>query len=1362
MNKQFQLPEGAEQNNIVDLENSTPVGEQDFTDLFEENSYSLNSFKVSRSIANSNEHEFAELFDNISGGPDPKELQAKRVKEDEQRKIYSDEVVKNSELPETEGEQGIATSLVRGAAGGVLDASQNLVNTGIMVTNWADNALGFDVVPDDFKVQAISNLLPKSNNLTENTVRSITQFMVPYLGALKAVGAIGVTGTIAKSVLASSATSFAAVDPREENLSALIQDTMLRNPVTQYLATDPNDSEAEARFKNALEDIGLGLITEGVFQAVKWYKARRAFKKADGGYARAKSGESPPPIPDELRTETLKYTKDNVIDLSNTEFSGKLKTLHASSNPNMTKFSPLSEVPDSVRYDEGLGSLGRVTYMDDTDYWLRLLPNQKTYGVEANFEKAFVLTPDSFNDFMKLTGGDHNLTNAKTHLTPKGYDGIIIKGFTRDVETKGLQIGRKADLEGKDGLKSVMEFEEDFIDKKMGGIHEINLQTYQDQIASFFPEKNLNIERSFSFDPVEDKFIPSGTGKPPVISNDVPPPIPAEAMTQKVTTLDEATKIARESQGLAGDRAININLTKINSEEDVRKVIKTFAQEFHPEIQAARRGKISKKQLLANAEQVENIADRLMNLKPGDTLNAEELLVAREFIGASAANVKSLSQKFLDGRLGADQFTNAVDVHRIMQAKLSGATAEAGRALNALKQETGQFNRFNVINDIIKANGEGNLQSLARHLTTFSDKQLENFSKKSFTRKLWDAALEVRVNGLLSGPRTFMMNFMSNTAAMANAGLETGIARGYAKLRGADAFKGEAGAMLQGLFGGFSDSLRLAKNTMKTGAVSDDMTKMVMFSKPSLTSEAFGMNKTMKLFGEEFEAGKALDLVGEVIRLPGRGLVASDEFFKGMNYRMKVHAAAVRDANIKGLTGGELDNFVQRYINNPPNNIKTEASNFARYNTFTQPLTGWSKDIEKVLKNNDVGRVLFPFVRTNMNIVRYGMERIPGVGLLPGFRNFVPEVQKAFAQGGAARDMVLARWTMGSMIMGLGALMTRNGAITGAAPGGRTAQNVWRQAGNEEYAIKVGDTYYSYNRFDPFGAILGLAADGANILSAMDNEDAQTEVGSAIALAVGHAFTPEFLVENVGELLDIITKGDKAAMEKLVLRFPSTFVPYSSALRGVRKGMDPNVRITGSEQKGLYGMFEGALNNIKNTIPGLSADLPPRRNVFGEKVVYPMGAVGSMVSPIITRKEKPGPAWREIVRLGMASPMPVHHVNEGETALSVTMPTRTPSFNGVPIELNHAEYDKFVQLAAGRGLEGAEKTLEEAIAEQVSNGYPAIRSKNKTDEMKKIVIRKTIEGYRNAAKAQLLTEMPEIKTKVEAALTIRQATLLGE
>lgn len=113
----------------------------------------------------------------------------------------------------------------------------------------------------------------------------ISQFAVGLVGAgkimapIKGVQKAGKAGKAAFEVGRGALAGAVVIDPHEERLSDLIESfPALENPVTEYLAADPSDTDAEGRFKNALEGIGLDLAVVGIFAT-----SLKALKLAKGG-----------------------------------------------------------------------------------------------------------------------------------------------------------------------------------------------------------------------------------------------------------------------------------------------------------------------------------------------------------------------------------------------------------------------------------------------------------------------------------------------------------------------------------------------------------------------------------------------------------------------------------------------------------------------------------------------------------------------------------------------------------------------------------------------------------------------------------------------------------------------------------------------------------------------------------------------------------------------------------------------------------------------------------------------------------------------------------------------------------------------
>ena len=117
-----------------------------------------------------------------------------------------------------------------------------------------------------------------AGNMTEGVSRFITGFYTPSK-FLKGAGlAGGFVKTSLRGMVAGAATDLTVFDPNEGRLSDMLVEfdsTLLNNAVTQYLATDEDDTEMEGRLKNVLE----GIIVGGPLEILMGIKA---FKRAKG------------------------------------------------------------------------------------------------------------------------------------------------------------------------------------------------------------------------------------------------------------------------------------------------------------------------------------------------------------------------------------------------------------------------------------------------------------------------------------------------------------------------------------------------------------------------------------------------------------------------------------------------------------------------------------------------------------------------------------------------------------------------------------------------------------------------------------------------------------------------------------------------------------------------------------------------------------------------------------------------------------------------------------------------------------------------------------------------------------------------
>jgi hypothetical protein len=187
----------------------------------------------------------------------------------------------------------------RGLLGGLSD-----------IADLATTPFGYDT-PDYFGLMSESETM--AGSITEGISNFLTGF-VPGLGIASKVGKIGKVASVATKVkdmtlaaqlagntaragalkgvyglakgsVAGAVADFAAFDGHEARLSNLLREYAgLQDPLTQFLAADPNDSEITGRFKNAIEGLAIGGLTEGIFNAFRVYRA---------GYLGKMNGVSP-------------------------------------------------------------------------------------------------------------------------------------------------------------------------------------------------------------------------------------------------------------------------------------------------------------------------------------------------------------------------------------------------------------------------------------------------------------------------------------------------------------------------------------------------------------------------------------------------------------------------------------------------------------------------------------------------------------------------------------------------------------------------------------------------------------------------------------------------------------------------------------------------------------------------------------------------------------------------------------------------------------------------------------------------------------------------------------------------------------
>ena len=103
-------------------------------------------------------------------------------------------------------------------------------------------------------------------------IRDLTGFAVPGAAVSKVAAPIKAVTTgqkLLKGAAVGSAAEQFAFSPYEERISNVIQAyPSLQNPITEFLQADPNDNEAQARLKMAVEGSAIGIPFDALLRAI--------------------------------------------------------------------------------------------------------------------------------------------------------------------------------------------------------------------------------------------------------------------------------------------------------------------------------------------------------------------------------------------------------------------------------------------------------------------------------------------------------------------------------------------------------------------------------------------------------------------------------------------------------------------------------------------------------------------------------------------------------------------------------------------------------------------------------------------------------------------------------------------------------------------------------------------------------------------------------------------------------------------------------------------------------------------------------------------------------------------------------------
>lgn len=488
---------------------------------------------------------------------------------------------------------------------------------------------------------------------------------------------------------------------------------------------------------------------------------------------------------------------------------------------------------------------------------------------------------------------------------------------------------------------------------------------------------------------------------------------------------------------------------------------------------------------------------------------------------------------------------------------------------------------------------------------------------------------------MLSGPITHLRNLFGNTYSLVERPFSTYL-RGA--IKGDKALRDSSVAGLHGMFNGINDAWQTALTTLKTGDSVNFEQKFVVedFETRAILEQ---MNMAARTDGEKAAAGmlyhtyKALN--NPWLSWPSRALMASDDFFKSMAARYRMHSKAMYEAMAHSAEDADVDMLFNKYIEGFSKGIDPQTGrildkdllDYAERITFQNDPGSFMNSISNAVDQMPMGlgKLFIPFVRTPANLIGYGLEHVPIVSR--AMRQFSESYQAALKSG----DQLLVaemegREATGALLVGSMVMLGFSTDITGNLPHDPSERAAWREEGRPPMSIKVGDKWVSYASFEPVNSMLSIVADAMRLVK-VGGSDAASNVVRQLQYSIMAAYTDKsFLagIATLGEMLNPKALTDPSGMNFL-LNSVNTVVPYSGVRRAFANSLDPYLKETRGE---LDRMLVAAT-------PGFGKDLATVTSpITGKKTRSTGGGIFNAISPIRVYDAEKDPVVRKLTEIG--------------------------------------------------------------------------------------------------------------------------------
>lgn len=1182
--------------------------------------------------------------------------------------------------------------------------------------------------------------------------------------------------SLGRSVLAGAITDNVIYTKDDENLSSLlVQFPGLKDSALEYLAIDEDDSELEARLKYTIEGMGLGLLSDGILYGLQRVRRGRQLREAN-----------PDITADEITRqvdESVGPPPDVAPTPGDADFIGPQTPIgpqRPAQGPGLpapppgsgefigplqgpTKGQMLFPDIDPVEALERRVGEGLLDASDDTvvsrGFNVEELADQSTDLVQETIRRAgfdefgnprvrgpvegydsrgFLISDEelALNEISRNGINLDHIDNGESiaalvrstenMLARGGKDKVVAEGFD-EAAARAAVIDEFADLHGMDAASAAV--------KLTSGIEGATLSeqavAMRNRVVAL---KNVYGGLATSVKGLVDKVV-EGTASPEDIAS----------MFRATDALMRTTKAYSDVKSVFGQG------------------LRALGMESWTDLDIPRQ--------LLEPQQLDDILQRAGGMKGAQKFAQQVSTLIGQKQGAEAA-------KALTAALEPTWFQTFTKVHQelylnaLLGAPKTLALAGTGfanaywkglqRMLGASIDATDKF-LFGRNNPAERAVAKSELFEAARYNYEILVRPLHHFKE----------SLKFVTDTALSGQSKLIPGSSMRDGGAARAGVDGATADNVARLLGDPAWlRGDAPMGKYILDGGLLSILKMPSRVM----MSFDEAAKQFQARATAAAKLAGEYEVDR--ARLLKVGREADLGGreEYIAKRMNRLIKDGQLFSKQRVyedQLSKLPATLTEAQRRNkalaMTKEFFESGSQRY-GALAKFVKDDALDSA----FQTPLTkgGFGARFDEMIRAvpGGMGYMIAPFRKTPVNIINSAMRHIDFMSALKysdarkdgtlAALNALKGSNSKFLTQMTAGDPLQRAEAIGRLASGLGLVAvamelaqpdpdTGFSKITGRGPQDPKVRDLWLQAGNQPYSIRVGDGWYSYQKLDPWATLLGLVSDFYDVARFSDAEGEEQQTAeflfNQIFVGVTNNIVDKSYLTGIRQLLDATSGGQDADGVTRLFR--------SMAASHIPNFLGGPARESNSELKHVRSVMDAVMERI----PGLSEGLEPKRNILGE----PIKATGSAFS------KEPGGVTDFF--------MPIAYTRVSDDLIANELSALQYRFTNPPNKRNGIDWAEIKDekgrsaydywLARTGEVEIGGQTLRQRLKTLIKNpqyqeldprsfeGLPSARAKQ---------IQRVISAYRGKAKVETLQAYPQLRFATEQRMTNMKRQARGE